>query len=939
MVDYAIIIAGKIHIKKAGLYIVMYNKSVDEVRNLTQTSTNGLSQEEAAQRLERDGKNALKDAKKVPKWMLFVKQLKHIMMIVLFIAMVLTIVTSIIDPENQKWLAVGFIGFIILLNATIGFIQEGKAEKAVEALKKATKPFAKVLRGGIVISVKTEDLVVGDIVLLEAGDIVPADLRLIESNSLLIEEAALTGESVPVEKSIDIIEGESLALGDMRNTAFMSGIITYGRGKGIVAATGMNTELGKIAGFLAKEKAPTTPLTRAISRTTKMIAAVVGVVAAFIFLSRALWPSGLGNGFLNTDGLTGNRWIESMLITVAIAVCAIPEAIPICVNITMALGVQRMSKRKAIVKNLPAVETLGGTQIICSDKTGTITLNKMTVQEVYPKKCLCEDDKQLMRYCMLLCNDTHVTYEENGSLITLGDPTEVAMVNYAHIFGFDKNEVDKRYPRVAELPFDSNRKMMSTVHQKPEGTVMYAKGALDNLLSHCTQILDEGKVRPITQEDKDKVYSASKEFAQKALRVLGYAYKPFRFVEGQKVTHEDENDLILIGFSGLIDPPREEVIESVKICKEAGIATIMITGDHYDTAFAIAKTVGIADDESQVITGAVLQKMSDEELKEKVLDFRVYARVNPEHKLRIVKAIKSLNMIVAMTGDGVNDAPSIKAADIGIGMGISGTEVTKGAADVILTDDNFATIVSAVEEGRRTYANILKIVIYLVGLSLAELVLFTGILAVANLPFFSPMLILWINVVNDTMPAIALGSLPAEKGIMKQKPNPSGKSLFSGATGRSIVVYTFNMIVATLPVYLISMFVFGYNNPEQHRIAITMTYLAFAVTEIVHPFCLMDKRESMFKNNPFRSRFLNFAIFGTLILVVSSIYIPFLNNVLLTVPLTEWYQIVLGIGMGLLVIPLYELYKLIVRIFEKKKADKAFLDKKTDTTDTLETVN
>jgi len=791
----------------------MYNKNIEEVKSLTGTPDGGLSNEEAANRLEKDGKNALKDAKKVPKWMLFVKQLKHIMMIVLFIAMVLTIVTSLLDPPNAKWIAVGFIGFIILLNATIGFIQEGKAEKAVEALKKATKPFAKVLREGIVINVKTEDLVVGDIVLLEAGDIVPADLRLIESASLLIEEAALTGESVPVEKSTEMIEGESLALGDMRNMAFMSGIITYGRGRGIVVAAGMQTQLGLIAGHLEKEKTPSTPLTKAISKTTKIIAAVVGVVAAFIFLTNALWPNGWTNGLIwNIEYVEGNIWLQSMLLTVAIAVCAIPEAIPICINITMALGVQRMSKRKAIVKNLPAVETLGSTQIICSDKTGTITLNKMTVQEVYPKTCLCDDDKKLMRYCMLLCNDTHVTYEENGQLITLGDPTEVAMVNYAHIFGFDKNEIDKKYPRLAELPFDSARKMMSTVNQTENGTIMYAKGALDKLLSHCTKILDEGKVRPITDQDREKVYAASKEYAQKALRILGYAYKPFELKEGQKLNAADEEDLILIGFSGLIDPPRPEVIESVKTCKEAGITTIMITGDHYDTAFAIAKAVGIADDESEVVTGAILQNMTDEELCEKVLNYKVYARVNPEHKLRIVKAIKSLDKIVAMTGDGVNDAPSIKSADIGIGMGISGTEVTKGAADVVLTDDNFATIVSAVEEGRRTYSNILKIIVYLISLSLAELILMTVLLAVFRLPFFNALLILWINVVTDTLPAIAMGTLPAEKDIMKQKTNPSRGSLFRGQNGLTMVIHgVFTMLLVAF-VYTIGRFVFSYDD-------------------------------------------------------------------------------------------------------------------------------
>jgi len=901
----------------------MHNRKIDEVLEEIQSSKQGLSPQEAQDRLEQNGPNALKDAKKVPMWMLFVKQLKHIMMIVLFVAMVLSIVTSIIDSENSKWEAVGFIAFIIILNAAIGFIQEGKAEKAVEALKKATKPYAKVMRGGVVMSVKTEELVLGDIVLLEAGDIVPADVRLIESASLMIEEAALTGESVPVEKSVEEIEGDSLSLGDMKNMAFMSGIITYGRGKGVVIAVGMQTQLGLIAGHMAREKAPSTPLTRAITKTTKMIAAVVGVVAAFIFLTQAIWPSGFSQPpFQVADG--SNFWIQSMLLTVAIAVCAIPEAIPICVNITMALGVQRMSKKKAIVRNLPSVETLGSTEVICSDKTGTITLNKMTIQEVFPKDCRCEDDKHKMNICMMLCNDTHVSYEdevgEDGQitkkLVTIGDPTEVAMVTYAHACGTNKNELEKQYPRVAELPFDSNRKMMSTVNKTEKGLVMYVKGALDNLLQKCTKILDDGVIHDITDADRERIYKASKEYAKMALRVLGYAYKPIELKDGQKLTHADENDLILIGFSGLIDPPREEVIESVKTCKEAGITTIMITGDHYDTAFAIAKQVGIADDESQVVTGAVLCKMSDEELKEKVLDYRVYARVNPEHKLRIVKAIKSLNKIVAMTGDGVNDAPSIKAADIGIGMGISGTEVTKGAADVILTDDNFATIVSAVKEGRRTYSNILKIIVYLVSLSLAELILMTVLLAVLRLPFFNALLILWINVVTDTLPAIAMGTLPSEKDIMKQKPNSSKGSLFRGQNGLTMIIHgLFTMLLVTL-VYAIGSLVFNHDGP----VLITMSYLALGVIETVHPFNLINYRKSIFKSNPFQSRVMNLAVLATMILVVLSIAIPFpaFQNALGITPLA-WYQWVLGIAAGIMIVPLIEIYKIFKRKYYKKK--------------------
>jgi len=881
----------------------MYNRSIEDVMQEMKSENTGLSQSDAATRLETNGKNCIEGAKKVPGWVIFVKQMKHIMMLVLFIAMALSIITSILNPEEAKWIAAGLIGFIILLNAAIGYFQEAKAEKSVEALKKATKPFAKVLRDGEVVTIKTEDLVVGDVILIEAGDIVPADVRLIETASLMIEEAALTGESVPVEKGTDAIDGKDMALGDMRNMAFLSGIVTYGRGKGVVIATGMQTQLGLIAGHLAKEKPPATPLTRSLHKTTKVIASVVGVVAAFIFLSRAI---------------TNDPIIDSMMLTIAIAVCAIPEAIPICVSVTMSLGVQRMSKRKAIVRNLPAVETLGSTEIICSDKTGTITLNKMTVQDIYPSKCLCDEDKHRMRLCMLLCNDTHVKYEATGALTTLGDPTETALIHYVNTFGFSKIDAEKEYMRKGELPFDSSRKMMSTVNECKEGMIMYTKGALDRLLDKCTKILDHGKVRKITEKDIEEINEAATGFAKRALRVLGYAYKPY--TGDGKLTAEDENDLILIGFSGLIDPPREEVLESVRICKEAGITTIMITGDHRDTAFAIAKAVGIADDESQVVTGSELQNMTEEELKSKVLHYRVYARVNPEHKLRIVKAIKSLNKVVAMTGDGVNDAPSIKAADIGIGMGISGTEVTKGAADVILTDDNFATIVSAVEEGRRTYSNILKIVIYLVAMSLGELILLTTLVAVFRLPFFNPLLILWINVVTDTLPAIALGSLPSEKDSMKRKPNPAGGSLFRGTTGVAIAVYAMYQVALVLTVYLTAMYGFGFDP----IIAITMSYVVLGTVETVHPFSLIHGRKSILHSNPFKSRALNWAVISTMVLVVGSIMLPItpLQNAL-GITALNGIQWAIAIAAGVAIIPLAEIYKFVCRRIDAMRKNRA----------------
>ncbi|MCL2383538.1 MAG: cation-translocating P-type ATPase [Oscillospiraceae bacterium] len=884
-----------------------YSKSIEEVMEFAKTNTEGLATAEAVARLERDGKNELKGTKKVPGWMRFVKQLKHIMMIVLFVAMFLTIVVSVLDPPNQKWVGVGLIALIIVVNASIGFFQENQAEKSVEALKKATKPFAKVMRDGEVISIKTEELVVGDLVFLEAGDIVPADMRLIETASLMIEEAALTGESVPVEKNTDVITGEGLALGDMKNIAFMSGIVTYGRGKAIVIATGMDTQLGIIAGHLANEQTPKTPLTLSLDKTMRIITAIAGLAAAFIFILQAVYR--------------GDSIINSLLLTVAIAVCAIPEAIPICVSVTMSLGVQRMSKRKAIIRNLPAIETLGSTQIICSDKTGTITLNKMTVTATYPERCFCEDDKKRMLDCMVLCNDTHTKYSDTGEVETIGDPTEAALIHYANVLRIKKDVLEEENPRVCELPFDSTRKMMSTLNKTSEGQIMYTKGAFEIIKMRCSHILDEGKIRPMTDEDMARLNEGATGFAKQALRVLGYAYKPF---EGDSLTADDENDLIFIGFTGLIDPPREEVIHSVQTCKEAGIITIMITGDHRDTAYAIANQVGIADDESQVVTGAELREMTDSELAEKVLGYRVYARVNPEDKLRIVKSLKSLNKIVAMTGDGVNDAPSIKAADIGIGMGISGTEVTKGAADVILTDDNFATIESAVEEGRRTYSNILKIFVYLVALSIGELILLTTLIAVFDLPFFNPLMILWINVVTDTLPAIAMGSLPAEHDIMKQKPSRTGGSLFRGATGLNIMIHAICQIMAVLTVYLLAMFVFNWDP----IIAITMSYVVLGTAETVNPFNLMHFRKSIIHSKPFKSRAVNWAVLVTVILVVGSLLpldilpLTVLQDTLGITPITlqQW---AIAVGAGLMIIPILEVYKFFTRKYyaraEKKE--------------------
>jgi len=905
----------------------MFNKSIEEVKEIAITNDNGLTSVEAETRLKINGKNLIQEQAKVHPITRFFRQFKNVLIIVLVIAMVLALTLAIIEWDAEKLVDAALIAVIVLINAYLGFAQESKAEKAVAALKSAIQPYAKVIRDGEVIRVKTYELVVGDVVLLEAGDIVPADLRLIEVASLMIEEASLTGESVPSEKMITTIEETTgnVALGDQKNMAFLSGIVTYGRGKGIVVATGMDTQIGLIADTLNKQEQPQTPLTKRLHKTSTMITIVVGVLAVFIFASRMFWGYG--------DMAMGERAIAAAMLTIAIMVCAIPEGLPACVTITMALGVQRMSKKKAIIRNLPAVETLGSTEIICSDKTGTLTLNKMTVQNIFIKTgskdedCIYEIDRhdidmidrlnkkenfKMLANCMLLCNDTQTRYE-NGSLTTIGDPTETALIHFAHKFNLCKEYADKKYVRSCEIPFDSDRKLMSTLNKNGDGFIMYTKGALDNLLGRCTKILDNGKVRSITDADVKQINQSASGFAKQALRVLGYAYKP---MASDKLSPNCENELILIGFSGKIDPPREEVYESIKTCKAAGIQAVMITGDHRDTAFAIAKQIGMADTEDQVITGAELDAMTDEEFAQSVNIYRVFARVNPEHKVRIVDAYKKQNKVVAMTGDGVNDAASIKAADIGIGMGITGTDVTKGVADVILTDDNFATIVDAVGEGRRVFDNIKKIFVYLLALHLAEVILITGILVVFRLPFFNPILILWINVITNTLPAIAMGALPMSPGIMKQRPGESRGSLFRGRTGEAILVYALYQVVLVLIVYLTAMYAFGFDD----IVAITMSYVVLGTIEAVHSYNLYHNRKSLFKANAFNNLFLNLAVLFSALLVVGSVVIPWagFQNVLGITQLTG-LQWLIAAGAGFAITPMAEAYKWIKKGIDKRK--------------------
>ncbi len=900
-----------------------------------QTSLHGLSFAEAKKRLERDGKNILTPKKKRSAIVKFLLQFKDILISVLIVSCIISVVIGFVENSVSEFVDAAIIFVVILFNAVVGYIQERKSEQAMEALKNMTKPFCKVIRNKHTLKIKTEELVVGDIVILEAGDIVPADLRLIEANSLKIEESALTGESVSVEKDAEVILGAETALGDRVNMAFMGTIVTYGRGVGVVVSTGMNTEMGQIASALSEMEETETPLTKRIKSTSIIITVVVIVVSVLIFVMGVL---------------LGENFISSLTMAIAIAVCAIPEGLPACNTITLSMGVKRMSDQNAIVKTLPAVETLGSTEVICSDKTGTLTLNKMTVRQIYFEGENCESinqmkfetkasgsvvdsvisldeinekndfakDKnfeQLIR-CMLLCNDTKVRFDDE-KLESIGDPTEIALVHYGYKCGFNKEYLEGEFKRINEIPFDSDRKLMSTFHNINGKIIVYTKGAVDNILSRCNRILDNGRIRKITNADKEKILQKNSEFASLALRNLAFAGRTVEKI-GKPTSENTEVDLCFFGLVGMIDPPREEVKESIKTCKEAGITTIMITGDHKDTAFAIAKELGICTNPDEVITGKELNDYSDEEFVGLVENFKVYARVSPEHKVRIVKALKAKGKIVAMTGDGVNDAPSIKCADIGIGMGISGTDVTKETADIILTDDNFATIVGAVKEGRRIYDTIIKILMYLLGTSIAELIILTVItLAFRDENFFTPALILWINFVSDTFVGLALGFEKAEKDIMKRKPCKNTGNLFKGDVGVNILCSALYETVMMLTIYCITTFVLNLSSQE----VTTICFLHLVFTELFHAYNLKHKTQSLFSSNPFDNKLLNWAFLLSAVLTALVVIIP-LGPVDVALNVTtslNWWQWLLGVGSGIFVIPYFEIVKFFMRCSQRRK--------------------
>lgn len=892
----------------------MYRKKIEDVLSQCGTSMQGLSTVEAEARLKTNGPNKLQEAKKKTFFQKFLAQFKDILILILLVSCVVSAVLGFVNHSTEEFIDAGFILFVVIINAIIGIVQENKAETALENLRNMTKPYAKVLREGMQIPIRTEELVVGDIVVLEAGDIVPADVRLVDASSLKIEESALTGESTAVDKITDSIRQDNLPIGDQKNMAFMGSVVCYGRGIGVVVATGLDTQMGKISDMLggASER---TLLQKRIDKTSKILSVIVLVLSAVIFISELVY---------------GLDWAHAFMVAISIAVCAIPEGLPTGVTITMAIGVQKMSKRKAIVKKLAAVETLGSTQVICTDKTGTLTLNQMTVVESYCGEEQHEYNRQELMRCMVLCNDTHA-HMSDEQIVTMGDPTETALVNYAFTFDVSKIKLDKKYPRIGEIPFDSNRKLMTTVHSIDESVVVYTKGAVDQILEKCTHILDNGKSRTITEEDKERILGLNSSYAKKALRVLAYARRDLRKERENYNANEIEDNLCFIGLTGMIDPPREEVKDSVATCKKAGIDVVMITGDHKDTAFAIAKELGIAKFETQVITGKELNKMTDEELLEKVPNYRVFARVSPEHKVKIVKAWQAHEKVVAMTGDGVNDAPSIKCADIGVGMGITGTDVTKGVADIILTDDNFATIVTAVEEGRKIYNNVLKIIQFLLSTGVAEMLLLFVLIGIMGQTFFSPAVILWINFVSDTLPALALGVERAESDIMEKEPNPSKKNLFAGRVGLNILFYGIMQAGLIFGAYFIGKNVFGLS----HDVVVTMCFVTLVVIELVHSYNLRSEEHSLFSTNPFGNKYVNWAFFASLLLTIVIVAIPMPPiQAALGIHTLSWAQWLVCLGVSLLIIPIAEAYKGITRLIRRNKDQQKQRRKQHDITTT-----
>lgn len=875
-----------------------YSMDSSSVLDALKAVKEGLSTAEAEKRLAEHGKNKLAEGKKESLIVKFFKQMMDPMIIVLIVAAALSGITAF--WEGESFADVFIILFVVILNAVLGVIQESKAEEAIEALKTMTAANSKVLRDGKLVVVHSEDLVPGDIVLLEAGDAVPADARILECASMKVEESALTGESVPVVKKADTLSSEKdVPLGDRKNMVYMGSTVVYGRGTVVVCGTGMNTEMGKIADALTLAQEEQTPLQKKLAGLSKILTWLVLGICVVMFAV----------GVIKAGEFTLEVIIDTFMVAVSLAVAAIPEGLAAVVTIVLSIGVTKMAKRNAVIRKLTAVETLGCAQIICSDKTGTLTQNKMTVVENH------SDNDELLAKAMCLCTDAEID-EDAGEAV--GEPTEAALVNYAYKVNLNKNQLKKIAPRVGEAPFDSMRKMMSTVHSIDGGFVQYTKGAPDEILKRCTSILTENGVVPMTEAHRDEIRKTNKGMADKALRVLAGAYKEYTSKPESFEPSALEEDMIFIGLSGMIDPVRPEVKLAVEECKGAGIRAIMITGDHIDTAVAIASELGILDDPSQAIMGQELDKLSDEELDKVIDKYSVYARVQPEHKVRIVNAWKNRGKVTAMTGDGVNDAPSIKSADIGIGMGITGTDVTKNVADMILADDNFATIVAAVGEGRKIYANIRKAIQFLLSSNLAE-VISVFVATILGFTVLKPVHMLWINLITDSLPALALGMEHGEADSMKKAPRDPKAGIFAGGVGLDVAYQGAFVAILTLVSYFIGHFLetrtWAFNIESGH--GMTMAFLTMSLAEIFQSFNMRSQRGSIFAMKK-QNKWLLGAAALALVLTTVVIEVPFLARAFeFEVIGFEEYGIAFGLGVS--IIPLVEIVKAIQRMLSKTK--------------------
>lgn len=879
-----------------------YNQEIaDLIDQLKTSEQKGLTAEEAGRRINEYGYNQLTAKRKKTFLQMFLAQFRSFMIIVLLFAAVVSGVVGIYEGEGllDTWVILG----ILVVNAFIGAFQERKAETSLEALKSLAAPITKVLRDGDIIEIQSRELVPGDIVILETGAIIPADIRLTEAINLKVQESALTGESVPVDKNTVALQGDEVPLGDRVNMAFSSGMVTYGRGRGVVVATAMKTEVGKIANMLQEAEETETPMSRRLGQLGKVLGTAALIICAVIFLVGILY---------------GNSVLDMFMTAVSLAVAAIPEGLPAVSTIVLAIGVQRMVKRNAIIRTLPSVETLGSATVICSDKTGTLTQNKMTVVEAYvnhkkdlinriaPATELNDEEKRLLSISVL-CADARARTREDGTYEFTGDPTETALLDFGILYGMHKNDMEKSFPRVAEIPFDSERKRMTTVNTlSEESTRVNVKGGLEEVLGICNRIIVKGEIRSITPDDKEKIRYNNELMANSALRVLAMAFKDLQEAPRRVEIGELENELVFIGLLGMIDPARPEVIDAVAECNSAGIRPVMITGDHKSTALAIAREIGIYREGDVAITGAELEKLSDEEFGRNVSSYAVYARVAPEHKVRIVKAWQSHGEVVAMTGDGVNDAPALKQADIGAAMGIVGTDVAKGAADMVLTDDNFATIVSAVEEGRRIYDNILKAIQFLISSNIGEIFLLL-VTSVFNLgtPLL-PIQILWINLVTDSLPALALSVDPAEQDLMKRKPRKSKKGFMTN--GMIWRIFYQGIMIGSIP---LAAFIIGYR--EQGLVlGQTMAFATLMFAELVHVRNVHSNTRLSIFTNPLKNKPLIYAILASAALAFVVLLVPPVSKVfnLTAMDGKHWLLVFLMSIIPLVVVDLFKLLRI-----------------------------